>query len=121
MFDQVFTLNEPIYAIFSVYDLNAHVEKMREKHPEWTETQLLNVLYWQGTARKNLKQKNSEFNKLFKEKGYFVTTSPEAMGVDVTHTLQNVGIFLEWPARKQVYKIAMAGITLNNEYLDILI
>lgn len=121
MFDQVFNLNNPIYAIYSTYDLNAHVQKMHEKHPTWTEAQLLNVLYWQGTARKNLKQKILEFNKLFKDKGYFITTSPEAMGVDVTHTLQNVGISLEWPARKQVYKIAMAGIPLSSKYSHILI
>lgn len=95
MFDQVFDITKPIYAIYSTYNLNAHVEKMRVKHPQWTETQLLNVLYWQGTARKYLKDNIALFNELFRSKGYYSTTSPEAMGVDVTLTLKNVGIDLE--------------------------
>lgn len=120
MFDKVFDINKPIYAIFSTYDLHSHTEKMRKLHPNWTETQLLNVLYWQGTARKMLKESISKFNQIYKDKGYFSTTSPEAMGVDVTKTLQNAGIQLEWPARDTVYKVAFAGIPLNELYLDIL-
>lgn len=120
MFDEIFDISKPIYAIFSTYDLFSHTEKMKQRHPEWTETQRLNVLYWQGTARKYLKENISRFNCEFRQKGYYSTTSPEAMGVDVTATLKNAGIELEWPARKTVYKIAFAGIPLNNEYMDIL-
>lgn len=120
MFDQIFDVTKPVYAIFSTYDLFSHTEKMRSNHPNWTETQLLNVLYWQGTARKYLKEKINDFTLIYREKGYYTTTSPEAMGVDVTATLKNVGIELEWPARKTVYKIAFAGIPLDNKYLDIL-
>ena len=67
-----------------------------------------------------LKESISKFNQIYKDKGYFSTTSPEAMGVDVTKTLQNAGIQLEWPARDTVYKVAFAGIPLNELYLDIL-
>lgn len=121
MFDQIFDISQPIYAIFSKYDLSSHVEKMRIRHPEWSETQLLNVLYWQGTARKNLKNKINDFNKSFREKGYYSTLLPEAMGVNVTMTLKNAGIALEWPARKVVYKVAFAGVPLSEEYLHILL
>lgn len=120
MFDQIFDMSKPIYAIFSTYDLFSHIQKMRNSHPEWTETQLLNVLYWQGTARKHLKENIAKFNEMFREQGYYSTTSPEAMGVDVTLTMRNAGIELEWPARKTVYKVAFAGIPLNDKYMDIL-
>ena len=120
MFDQIFDLSKPIYAIFSTYDLLSHTEKMKIKHPHWTETQQLNVLYWQGTARKSLKENIEKFNKIDREKGYYSTTSPEAMGVNVTQTLENAGIKLEWPARKTVYKVAFAGVPLNDKHLNIL-
>lgn len=120
MFDQVFDLTKPIYAIFSTYDLLAHTEKMKQKHPAWTETQRLNVLYWQGVARKKLKENIEKFNLHYKAQGYYSTMSPEAMGVNVTQTLANAGLILEWPARKTVYKIAFAGIPLNDLHLNIL-
>lgn len=120
MFDQVFDISKPIYAIFSTYDLLSHTQKMKQSHPNWTETQQLNVLYWQGTARKQLKENIEKFNLEYKSKGYYSTTSPEAMGVNVTETFKNAGIDLEWPARKTVYKVAFAGIPLNDSYLNIL-
>jgi len=120
MFDQVFDLSNKVYIIYSTYDLYSHVERMRQKHPMWTERQLYNVLYWQGTAKKLLKGHIYNFIKLFRQEGYYVTSSPEAMGVDVTATLKNVGIELEWPARKRVYKVAMAGIPLDDSYMSIL-
>lgn len=120
MFDQIFDISKPIYAIFSTYDLWSHTEKMKEKHSQWTETQRLNVLYWQGTARKILKENIAKFNLKFRKSGYYSTTSPEAMGVNVTETLKKAGINLEWPARKIVYKVAFAGIPLDKKFLDIL-
>ena len=121
MFDYVFDMSQKIYVIYSIYDLRAHVEKMRARHPLWTDAQLLNVLYWQGSARKALKLNILQFNKIYKKDRFYVTTSPEAMGIDVTQTMKNVGINLEWPARNLVYKIAMAGIPINDEYLNLLI
>lgn len=120
MFDEVFDITKPVYAIFSTYDLYAHTEKMKKNHPQWTEAQLLNVLYWQGTAKKHLKENIQHFNEQFKEKGYYSTVSPEAMGVNVMQTLKKAGIDLEWPARNTAYKIAFAGIPINDLHLDIL-
>lgn len=65
MFDEIFDITRPIYAIYIVFDLFSHVEKMKQRHPSWTETQLLNVLYWQGTARKKLKEHIKKFNDEF--------------------------------------------------------
>ena len=112
MFDLIYDINRKVYAIYYKFDLRAHVEKMRKLHPTWTQAQLLNVLYWQGSARKMLRGNITRFNELFFEEGYCTTTSAEAMGVDITKTMQNAGIILEWPARNVVHKIALAGIPL---------
>ena len=52
--------------LYIIFDLHSYVEKMRQRHPSWTETQLLNVLYWQGTARKKLKEHIKKFNDEFR-------------------------------------------------------
>ena len=113
LFKDVFDVTKPVYGIYSIFDLRAHVEKMKAKHPSWTEAQLRNLLYWQGTARKELRIKINEFNNLYKVKGYSVTTSPEAMGIDVTTTFKNIGIELEWPVINNIYKIAVAGYAID--------
>lgn len=86
---------------------------MKEKHPNWSEKQLRCSLYWQGTARKKLKEKSSEFLKQFTKEGYVLISSPESLGVDVTRTMKNVGITLEWPVLNNVYKIDFAGQLLD--------
>jgi len=121
MLDQVFDMSRPIYAVYSVYDFHAHVEKMRHKHPGWTDNQLRCVLYWQRTARKVLKERMADFLRLYREKGYYVTTSPEAMGVDVMNTLKDAGIVLEWPVKENAYQVAFAGVPVDDTYLEILI
>ena len=77
--------------------------------------QLECCLYWQGTARKRLKERINEFIFLADER-YVVNTVPEAMGVNVTETMKRVGIELEWPPVNLVYQIAMAGMeVMKNE------
>ena len=39
---------------------------------------------------------------------------PEAMGVNVTETMKNVGIILEWPPETVTYQIVIAGSRLRN-------
>ena len=82
---------------------------MKEKHPHWSDRQLRNVLYWQGTAKKLHREKIRGFLKEYEHLGYEVVT-PEALGVDVTRTLANVGITLEWPPINKSYRIAFAAI-----------
>jgi predicted metal-binding protein len=48
--------------------------------------------------------------KKHKKYGYNFETCPEAMGVNVTKTMSNAGIILEWPPENIAYKIAIAGI-----------
>ena len=109
-FDIVYDLSKPIYAIYNGFDFKGHVDRMREKHPDWSRRQLECCLYWQGTARKQLKQLIEEYENPRPKGMFFITTTPEAMGVNVTKTMRNAGVVLEWPPVNVVYQIAIAGI-----------
>ncbi len=87
------------------FDLAAHRERMRAKHPNWSRRQLDCCLYWQGTARKPLRN----YLKSQMLPGFFITTCPEAMGVNITETMKNIGIELEWPPEHFTYQVAMGG------------
>ena len=53
--EDLYDLTKPVWVIYTRYDFGTHVKKMRAKHPEWSQRQVECCLYWQGTARKNLK------------------------------------------------------------------
>ena len=38
---------------------------------------------------------------------------PEAMGVNVTATMKNIGVTLEWPPQEVVRKVAIIGVRKN--------
>jgi hypothetical protein len=96
---------------------------MREAHPEWTKSQLNCCLYWQTTARKMLTEKLQNFLKEFPDfhvvvakysgapiNNRIIWSPPEAMGVNITATMANRGIFLEWPPETVAYQVALASI-----------
>jgi len=110
IFHDLFDIEAEVWAIWNRFDLAAHVERMRTRHPEWSERQLRCCLYWQNTARKQLKSTISNFHVArMTETPLAVTRCPEAMGVDVTTTMMQAGIALEWPPKRWVYQIALAG------------
>jgi len=119
MFDSVYNLSRPVYAIYNVFGFKSHVDRMREKHPDWSQRQLECCLYWQSTARKQLKEKIEAFKKLLDEHyqgtRYSIILTPEAMGVNVTETMWGVGIKLEWPPVNVAYQIAFAAIRRKND------
>jgi len=103
----VLDLDSPIYAIYVRFYLAGHVGKMRKKHPNWTDRQLRCLLYWQPKVNKFLRQMVAAF---LEDHPEMVTeVNPEAAGVNVTKTMARAGIHLEWPPRRFVYKIALAG------------
>lgn len=126
-FEDIFDLTQPDMAIFTVFDLAAHVEKMKAAHPSWSEARLKCCLYWQNGARKKLSAVLSDF--LGSNPDYYVTVAfyngidkdlqphldrvipspPEALGVNVTETMKAAGVFLEWPPATVAYQVAMAG------------
>lgn len=101
-------LSEPVYAVYHIFDVAAQAEKMRAKHPEWTERQLRNSRFWQQTAQAGLRKEIEVFRREHPE--CTLVLYPEATGVNIQATMAQVGIELEWPPRKVAYKIALAGI-----------
>jgi len=116
---KVFDLQQPFYAIVNAYPFGEHMAKMKERHPGWTDRQVRNPLYWQGTARKQLKQGINDF--LHDHLTYIVIRCPEACGVLITKTVAPLGIELSWPPQETAYQVALGGIPvkgLREKYPD---
>jgi hypothetical protein len=101
-------LDDPIWAIWNVFDFAGHVARMKFVHPEWSDRQLANCLYWQPSARKNLRAEIANFLRT-EGKNLHVLTCPEATGVNVTATMKFLGIDLEWPPKTVAYQVVLAG------------
>lgn len=106
IFDTI-DLSGPVYAIWNCFDFGAHVTAMRLAHPAWSARQCECCLYWQGKARKQLRERIIVF--LREHPGLTVIACPEAQGVNVTETMKQVGINLEWPPQQYAYQVVLAG------------
>lgn len=107
LINKILDLDKPVYAIYNVFDFKAHCEKMRRLHPEWSDRQIRCCLYWQGAARKQLKDEVINFKLECPE--YTIIKCPEAHGVNLTETMNNTGVHLEWPPKNTTYQIVLAG------------
>jgi hypothetical protein len=103
----ILDLSKPVYCIYNVFDLSAHLAKMHAKHPNWTDRQIRCCLYWQSKARKELREKLKLF--LSEHPEFIVLTTPEACGVDVDATMASLGAKLEWPPVSLAYQVALVG------------
>jgi len=109
LFEEIFDLERPVYALINEFDLGGHMRRMAAKHTGWSDRQLRCVLYWQNTARKQLQEK---LERVLSDRRYgqcIATWCPEGMGVDVTATLAAVGIHLEWPPMQIARQVALIG------------
>ncbi len=102
-------LEKPVHAIFNQFDLGSHVEKMFRRHPEWSQRQLVCCLYWQGKARKQLRKQIEIFLNTPAYYGLRIIECPEATGINLTETMKQIGVELEWPPVKWTYQIVLAG------------
>lgn len=124
----LFDLTAPAFAVWNVFDLWGHVQRMSRAHPEWSLGQVYNARYWQAGARKVLQAELEAFwkahpelahgrfagwSEVIRNKGHAslwdATTCPEAMGLDVTATLAGIGIVLEWPPVTTALQVAFVG------------
>lgn len=114
--ENLFDMNKDLYFIVEEFDLKNHMENMYIKHPQWTEIQLKNLLYWQGGVRKRLKIKTEKFI-AETNKNMIYTLLPEAMGVMVIDTALKLGIPIEKSPKNKIFKIALVGFksNINNE------
>jgi len=98
----------PLFIVVQNFDLEAHVKRMKERHPEWTDKQCQNLLYWQKSVVKKLKEKATAFLESQSD-DLILLEVPEANGVDLFKTCENIGIFLERNPKKIVRKMMIIG------------
>jgi predicted metal-binding protein len=114
--EQVLDLEKQVYVVYNRFHLAEHVQTLKRKHPKWSQRQLECCLYWQGKARKQLREQVGDLlYQLYHFSTYgpgsepTVLYTPEACGVDVTATMASLGITLEWPPRTYTYQVALVG------------
>jgi len=90
---ELLDVTRPVYLVYSFFDLRAHVERMKTRHPKWTDVQCQNVRYWQGTARAGLRRNvTAAMGPLRCDVSTFC---PEGAGVNVFATARAAGLRLE--------------------------
>uniref|UniRef100_A0A6M3X5Z6 Uncharacterized protein n=1 Tax=viral metagenome TaxID=1070528 RepID=A0A6M3X5Z6_9ZZZZ len=100
------------FAVIQEFDLKAHAERMKEKHPGWSERQARCVLYWQNSLRKRLREEAQRF--AVPLTGDIILDIPEACGVNLFATMAKHGVFLK-ANPDQVIKIMLVG-KLDRQY-----
>ncbi|OQB78726.1 MAG: hypothetical protein BWX88_05091 [Planctomycetes bacterium ADurb.Bin126] len=118
LIETILDLTKPVVAIYNVFDLGAHRERMRAKHPDWTRRQLDCCLYWQPGARKALRAEVAAWiteQPLGMSGRFQIVATPEATGVNLTETMRSAGIVLEWPPNDFAYQIVLAGTPASTE------
>ncbi len=112
LIESVFDLSKFVYAIWNIFDFGAHVQKMKAVHPDWSQRQSECCLYWQGGARKSLRDEISFWS--LSGEWNAVLTCPEACGVNITETMKSIKEILEWPPVSKTYQVAIAGVRVSN-------
>lgn len=109
--EDYFDLSQGFWIVWVEFDFAAHVRRMARKHPDWTQRQKECCLYWQGGVRKKLREAVQDVSYYLEGRGNWQATDyPEAMGVNVTATMRNLDVKLEWPPKTIVYKVAIIGV-----------
>ena len=111
MIDLLLDLSRTVFVIWNRFDFGSHVDRMRQAHPSWTGRQLACCLYWQPKARKALAERVAEFRE--SHAGMRIIQCPEASGVNLTATMRQAGIELEWPPERWAYQVVVAGHPLH--------
>lgn len=107
LIDKILDFDKEIFLIYVNYNVWEHAERMKEKHPNWTEGQLYNIRQWQGTPRSWLKKENRYAKTNY---GVKIIESPEAHGINLDDLMKKVAdIKLEWPPRNIARVISMGG------------
>lgn len=100
------------YLVIAVFDMKKYLELMRARHPDWSDIQLRNVLYWQNSVKNKLKSKildsGIQFNEVFGSgSGFMQSQSMESAGINVFATLQRNKIGFDLKARERVTLVAL--------------
>lgn len=109
-FEKLFDISKDTYAIVNEFDLKSHVDKMEKMHPGWSYRMLSCLLYWQPSARKQMRKLIASTKV---PKGYLIIGVPEAMGINITTTLASAGIDLEWPPIHIVRQVVLVAYPIG--------
>lgn len=112
LIDDFVDLSRPLYLLAVRFDLAGHVAVMLSKHPSWTLRQARNVLYWQGSVNRSLRELCRFFRVCLPE--VVTTVCPEAMGVNVIASAISCGIPMKVKPEGVVYKVALAGYPVRS-------
>ena len=113
----VFNCVEDVWFLWAEFDIGAHMRRLQVAHPLWSKRQLACCLYWQGTVRKFLRQEEEKWVEGYKMNHprvadrLLISECPEAMGVNVTATMQEyAGVKLEWPPKHITRMVHIMGV-----------
>jgi hypothetical protein len=107
-----------MYVIYTEYPVGLFAERMRLNHPEWEQQprQWYNCIRWQGIARKQHKIDIRSFKWAMRMiPDLHVDQNPEALGVNVSEIMKQVGIDLQWnyhenhDINRKTYRVSIAG------------
>ena len=117
LINKVFDFEKNLYVVYTLATIGQFADRMRHAHPDWSDRQCYNPRLWQPTARK---AHDEEIERILAEhEGLAVNKSPEAHGVNVTETMGNIDIKLnwDWPPAHSIqnisYLVSMAGTPLR--------
>jgi len=89
----IFDVSKPLYFVHSEFNLESHVFRMKKRNPHWSNLQCKCVLYWQGTSRKQMKERVKDA--MWSLATNIFSDCPEGMGVNVYVTARLSGLKLE--------------------------
>lgn len=97
MLTDIIDAGKGVYAVYNEYDVDAREKELGELHPDWTRKQKRCLLYWQGTARAELKKKITVAKSLLAMRGFVpdLVTDGEHNGVNVYVTMRGCGLKLD--------------------------
>ena len=108
----ILDMSRPLYIVHSEFDLGRHVKRMKSKHPEWTDRQCRCVLYWQGTSRKQLRERVRIAQHI--TGCNIISYCPEGQGINLYATCLKNGLKLEKIRHLSICRhIALLGFGYN--------
>lgn len=110
---ELLDFKKPLYVIYTEFDIESHVLRMKKLHPSWSERQCYCCLYWQPKARKSHKYEMDRwiinYTKWIIDSSHEIIQVSEAHGVDVNKMMKHIGVELEWPPRKISRIVSIGG------------
>uniref|UniRef100_A0A6M3L0W3 Uncharacterized protein n=1 Tax=viral metagenome TaxID=1070528 RepID=A0A6M3L0W3_9ZZZZ len=91
--NEFFDLDRPMWIVWSSFDLEKHAKRMKKLHPNWSERQCRNLLYWQRGVDNKTFHLERRIKEKFNLKGYIAIG--EGFGINVYATCRNAGLKLE--------------------------